>query len=295
MNEWLDYEYKTIQLDETGEEISRQTLRARCYRETLAKNIYLDLIEIPAGEFLMGCPPDEEGAHPSQFPQHQVTLKSFLMGKYPVTQRQWQALAKLEQVDIELNPYPGHFEDDERPVEQVSWWEAKEFCARLSKLTGHNYDLPSESQWEYACRGNTITPFHCGLTISTDIANYSGVDWEYMGKICSQGRYGGGKLGEDRKETTPVDYFSFANPFGLYDLHGNVREWCNDPSHDNYQSAPSDGSTWIKAGDESKSILRGGSWNGGPRKCRSAFRSKLDRSAALYDVGFRVVCDRFDL
>ncbi|MBR8831975.1 MAG: Hercynine oxygenase [Chroococcopsis gigantea SAG 12.99] len=294
MSQWLDFEYKTIQLDETGEEIEQKSVTSRLVREILGKNVHLDLIEIPAGEFLMGCPPGEEGWHPSQSPQHEVTLKGFLMGKYPVTQRQWAVVAKWEAVNTELNPYPSHFEEDDRPIEQVSWWEAREFCARLAKKTGRNYNLPSESQWEYACRAHTITPFHCGLTISTDLANYSGVHWDYMGRICSRGNYAKGKLGEDRKESTSVNYFPFANPLGLYDLHGNVREWCDDPAHDNYEGAPADGSTWRSGGEESKRILRGGSWNGSPRKCRSAFRGKLDPNATLYDVGFRVMCDEFD-
>jgi len=156
-----------------------------------------------------------------------------------------------------------------------------------TRLTGLNYRLPAEKEWEYACRGGTSTPFHFGPTISTDLANYSGVDWDYGGKVCSSGRYGEGSLGCDRRETTPVGMFAVANPFGLYDLHGNVREWCADYWRDNYEAATIE--------DRDRRVLRGGSWNDGPNKCRSAYRVKFLATAGLYDIGFRVVSDNSPL
>jgi formylglycine-generating enzyme required for sulfatase activity len=212
------------------------------------------------------------------------------MGKYPVTQAQWQAVAALPKVKQDLDPNPANFQGENRPVERVSWYDAIEFCARLSQQTGYAYRLPTEAEWEYACRAWTLTPFHFGETITTDLANYSGVNWDYMGKICSKGSYGAGPKGVDRRETIPVGSFQVANAFGLYDLHGNVREWCADYWHDNYEGAPTDATVWITDGDSDKRVLRGGSWNVGPRKCRSAYRVKFDPAASLYDIGFRVAC-----
>jgi formylglycine-generating enzyme required for sulfatase activity len=239
------------------------------------------MVAIEGGTLLMGCPESEEGWHFSQSPQHPVTLKPFLISKYPITQAQWQALGI---------PNPSHFIDPLRPVEQVSWYDAQEFCQKLALKTGKNYHLPTEAEWEYACRAHTLTPFHFGASITTDRANYSGVNWEYMGKICNQGSYAQAPLGEDRRETTPVGSFGVANGFGLYDCHGNVREWCEDTWHPNYNQAPGDGTAWLVGGEEDKRVLRGGSWNGGPKKCRSAYRVKFSATASLYDVGFRVVC-----
>lgn len=283
-------EFDVVTVNEKGDIIQSVRQTAQSWQEDLGKNIFLEMIVIPQGLFWMGSPSTEPGYHSSQSPEHFVTIQSFSMSQYPITQAQWQAIAKRPPVKIDLNPYPAHFEDNQRPVEQVTWYEAEEFCARLSQLTERNYRLPSEAEWEYACRANTTTPFHFGPTITTDLANYSGVDWEYQGKLCNEGAYGQGPQGEDRRETTPVDHFKIANPFGLCDLHGNVREWCADHWHNNYHDAPTDGRVWIEGGDSSRRVLRGGSWNVGPKKCRSSYRVKYRADASLYDIGFRVVC-----
>lgn len=290
MSDLSIFEFEVITLDASGKECDRISNSARHRVETLEGGIILEMVAIPEGSFSMGTPREEEGWHISQNPQHSVTVKPFFLGKYPVTQAQWQAVANLPKIEHNLNPNPANFQEANRPVEQISWYDANEFCARLSQQTGHNYRLPTEAEWEYACRANTTTPFHFGATITTDVANYSGIDWEYMGKICSKGSYGAGPKGCDRRETTPIGSFQVANLFGLYDLHGNVREWCADYWHDNYQESPIDGTAWITDGDSNRRVLRGGSWNGGPRKCRSAFRAKFDPVASLYDIGFRVAC-----
>ncbi|MFM6268348.1 MAG: formylglycine-generating enzyme family protein [Dolichospermum sp.] len=237
----------------------------------------LEMIDIPEGIFIMGSPENEEGSINSEKPQHEVTIKPFLMGKYSVTQKQWRTVAALEKVNIDLASYPSYFEGDNRPVEQVSWHDAIEFCARLSNYTKKPYRLPTEAQWEYACRAGTTTPFHFGEIISTDLANYDG---NYT--------YGDGLKGVHRKGTTEVGSFK-ANEFGLHDMHGNVWEWCQDDWHDNYEGAPIDGSAWISLSN--RKVLRGGSWNYYPVLCRSASRN-WDNAKFNYDnFGFRVVCD----
>jgi formylglycine-generating enzyme required for sulfatase activity len=237
----------------------------------------------------MGSPESEEKRRKYESPQHPVNVKPFFLGKYPVTQAQWQAVAKLSKVNRELDPDPSGFKGADRPVEQVSWHDAVEFCARLSKQTGREYRLPSEAEWEYACRAGTTTPFHFGETITTDLANYRGTDFEYKGTVY-RGFYGSGSKGEFRQQTTPVGSFGVANAFGLYDMHGNVWEWCADHWHDNYEGAPSDGSAWLSDNDNHSRLLRGGSWSSRPVLCRSACRSNYSPDNWVILNGFRVVC-----
>jgi formylglycine-generating enzyme required for sulfatase activity len=164
-------------------------------------------------------------------------------------------------------------------VEKVSWYDATKFCQKLSQITGKKYSLPSESQWEYACRAGTTTPFYFGETITSELVNYYG---NYTYANAPKGIY--------RKETTNVGIFP-PNAFGLYDMHGNVGEWCADEWHSNYDGSPTDGSVWLD-GDKDRSPLRGGSWAYSPIYCRSAFRINYYRRDAHYDfTGFRVVCD----
>jgi len=292
---WIEFEFWKV--DPFGQPIARSQGATKLWAESLGEGVLLELVEIPAGDFPMGAPESEEGWHPSQAPLHRVEVSHFWMGRYPVTQAQWQAIAGLPVVNRPLNPLPSCFEGKNRPVEQVSWWDAMEFCDRLNRfvearrsaMIGSIYRLPTEAEWEYACRGGSQTPFHFGETITTDLANYSGVDWEYNGRICSKGSYGKGSTGSDRRETTEVGSFQVANPYGLYDMHGLVREWCLDCWHDSYTGAPTNGAAWEKESGQER-VLRGGSWNGGPRVCRSAFRGKFAPEDSLYDVGFRVVC-----
>lgn len=284
------FQYECLILDEQGEEHHREIKEITGSIESIDTNITLDLISIPSGQFIMGCPQGEIGINSTQLPQHSVTLSSFSISKTPITQAQWAAVAQLPKIKDYLDSDPAHFKNPHHPVEQISWYQAVEFCQRLSTLTGNNYQLPTEAQWEYACRGNTTTPFHFGLTLNTNIANYSGIDWIYNGKVCSKGSYGKGKQGQDRRETTAVGSFAVANAFGLYDCHGNVREWCLDDWYPNYENAPSDGSAWLEEGENSLKVLRGGSWNTAPKLCRSAYRTKSSPETCLYDIGFRVVC-----
>jgi formylglycine-generating enzyme required for sulfatase activity len=229
----------------------------------------IELIQIPAGAFLMGSPPDEAGRYHSERPQHLVTVPEFWMGKYPVTQAQYKAV---------MGENPSRFNGPNRPVEQVSWNDAVAFCEKLSQIAGRTYRLPSEAEWEYACRAGTTTPFYFGEIPTTDLANYDG---NYT--------YGSEPKGVYRKETTDVGTFP-ANQFGLHDMHGNVWEWCQDNWHKNYKGAPIDGSAWLEGGYQGRRVLRGGSWCDVPKVCKSAIRIWLEPTCTDISVGFRVVC-----
>ncbi|MEQ8463921.1 formylglycine-generating enzyme family protein [Coleofasciculus sp. E1-EBD-02] len=262
--------------------VKRRQRQAQYFSEDLGNGITMDMVAIPGGTFLMGSPETEEGHSDDESPQHPVTVQSFFMGKYPVTQAQWQAVANLPQIDQELDPDPSNFKGSDRPVEQVSWYDCLEFCARLSQYTGRDYRLPSEAEWEYACRARTTTPFHCGETITTDLANYDG---NYT--------YAAGAKGKYREETTPVGSFQVANAFGLFDMHGNVWEWCADHWHDSYESAPSDGQAWLVDDNKNENhsrLLRGGSWYITPQECRCAYRLRNTPDYGNNTVGCRVVC-----
>ena len=225
----------------------------------------------------MGSPSSELEREDTEGPQRTVNIASFLIGQYAVTQAQWRAVAGLPKRQIDLNSDPSNFKGDNLPVEQVSWLEAVEFCDRLSQFTGHTYRLPSEAEWEYACRAATTTPFYFGETITTDLVNYNG-----------NSTYGSGPKGIYREKTTVVGSFP-PNAFGLYDMHGNVWEWCADPWHENYNSAPTDGSVWESGGNTQYRVIRGGSWGSNPGNCRSAFRDWNVPGGLFRNFGFRVV------
>lgn len=262
--------------------LHRRPATAQYFTEPLLKlesgEIPLDMVLVTGGTFMMGSPEDELERSDNEGPQHEVTVSPFFMGRYPVTQAQWRLVAALPQVERELNPDPASFKGENRPVERVSWYDAVEFCKRLEQETGRPYRLPSEAEWEYACRAGTKTPFYFGKTLTTELANYNGTS------------YSDGPGGEAPGETTPVDHFGIANIFGLCDMHGNVFEWCQDTWHESYKDAPTDGSAWIEGGNESRRVVRGGSWIDGPRACRSASRHYFPPDNANYSVGFRVGC-----
>ena len=235
----------------------------------------------------MGSPDDEVDRSSVEGPQHRVRVEPFFLGKYPVTQAQWQAVAAMPQINRELKVDPSGFKGKNRPVEQVSWYDAVEFCDRLSQQTRREYRLPTEAEWEYACRAGTTTPFHFGETITTDLANYRGTDnkaYEWSGF------YGQGPKGIYCEETTPVGSFDGANAFGLAEMHGNVWEWCLDHWHENYKGAPVDGSAWLSSDKNADRVLRGGSWFNDPRICRSAYRLHDFPGIRNFILGFRVVC-----
>jgi formylglycine-generating enzyme required for sulfatase activity len=223
--------------------------------------VQFEMMAIPGGEFSMGSD--------SEKPIHPVKVPPFFMGKYPVTQKLWSAVAQMPRVNRDLERDPAKFKSDDQPVERAFWLDAMEFCARLSKNMGREYRLPTEAEWEYACRAETTTEYHFGDAITNELANYGGAN----------------------SGTTPIGQFPYVNAFGLSDMHGNVWEWCMDHWHESYKGTPSDGSAWIdaKAKEDAPRVLRGGSWNLNPAHCRSASRYRNNAAFRYSSIGFRLV------
>jgi formylglycine-generating enzyme required for sulfatase activity len=260
----------------------------------------LNMVLIQGGDFYMGSPETEIDRSQNESPQHFVTVPSFFMSEFPIARAHWFVVADtMPQVDIPLEKFPSTLKpNDDRtvhPITDVNWFEAVEFCKRLSKHSGRTYRLPTEAEWEYACRAGTTTPFHFGETITTDLANYNGTnhnnydDDDNCDDYEWSGAYERGPEGIYREETTPVATF-LPNEFGLYDMHGNVWEWCLDYWLGNYQGVPTDVNKLIKE-DKAKRMLRGGSWDFSPHICRSATRINHTPDYRNDDIGFRVVCE----
>ncbi|WP_293056691.1 bifunctional serine/threonine-protein kinase/formylglycine-generating enzyme family protein [Okeania sp. SIO2B3] len=263
------FTFEVVTVNNSGKIINRTPRNARQKIEDLGNGIKLEMVYIPGGSFLMGSPENEERRFNTESPPHQVTIQPFYMSKYPITQEQYQII---------MDKNPSHFKGRNRPVETVTWYNATEFCQKLSQKTTKTYSLPSESQWEYACRAGTTTPFYFGETITSELVNYNG---NYTYRDAPKGKY--------QEQTTNVGSFP-PNAFGLYDMHGNVCEWCQDIWHDNYQGAPNDGSAWQDR-DIDSSPMRGGSWYDNPEFCRSAIRVSYFGRVFRYNYfGFRIVC-----
>ncbi|MEL6662657.1 MAG: formylglycine-generating enzyme family protein [Pseudomonadota bacterium] len=240
---------------------------ARC-----ALGFHNRISEIPAGEFLMGAPETETDSGTSERPQHRVQLAAFGLGTYTVTFEEYDLFCEATG---QSSPRDRNWGRGKRPAINVSWEEANAYCAWLGSWTGERFRLPSEAEWEYACRAGTETPFSFGETITPDEANYDG-----------NFTYGGGPKGTYHEKTMPVGSYP-ANRFGLYDMHGNVWEWCADRWHETYQGAPADGSVW-DGGDASRRVLRGGSWYNDPRDLRSGLRYRDSPTDRDFNIGFRV-------
>jgi len=227
---------------------------ARERSQALFRELNLELVDIPSGSFTMGSNDYDDEKNP-----HQVTLKAFQMSKYPITQKQYQAV---------IGKNPSNFKRDENyPVECVSWHDAVRFCEELSKRIGQKVKLPTEAQWEYACRAGSTGKYCFGDDVS-ELGNYAWYNKNSAGK------------------THPVGE-KLANSWGLHDMHSNVWEWCEDVWHENYNGAPTNGSAWLTGGDHSRRALRGGSW--ADIRCRSAYRYCYFAGISYYDFGFRVV------
>jgi formylglycine-generating enzyme required for sulfatase activity len=270
------FSFTVVTVDVYGQKQDRHQSQNQCFTEEVGEGIKLDLMMIPGGEFQMGSveqkPPSRES------PVHCVTIQPILIGKYPITKAQWKEVAKMEQVSRPLKLIPSRPRGAQHPVVQVSWYEAVEFCERLSNKTGCTYRLPTEAEWEYSCKAGTTTPFHFGETVTSDLANYD-ASYQYRSE----------PKGHSHGRTVPVNSFPFPNFFGLSDMHGNVWEWCLDHWHDNYKNAPSNGSAWIEADDVANRVIRGGSWRNEPNCCRSTYRMSNnadDKSSS--NLGFRI-------
>ena len=259
-------EFETVMVNQYGEIIQHKKCRCKTYLEDLGGGMSLELVEVPGEAFMMGT--GGFGGYEDERPSHWVQVPAFLIGKYPVTQQQWNQVTRKEKPFRSMGPW--------RPADRISWMDAEAFCKALSKKSGRPYRLPGEAEWEYACRAGSGTAFHFGETITTDLANYVG---EFTYQNEPKGIY--------RHVSTEVGQFP-PNAFGLYDMHGNIWEWCADDWHDNYTGAPVDGSAWKSRYETVYRVLRGGSWHEPPINCRSATRLKMDAREADDLFGFRV-------
>ncbi|HTR14844.1 MAG TPA: SUMF1/EgtB/PvdO family nonheme iron enzyme [Roseiarcus sp.] len=297
--------FDTAALDRKGAPLQTQKASAAVFTEPLTAGAGLDMVAIPGGEFIMGSPPYEPKRRANEGPQHVVKLNPFFLGASPVTQAQWAAvvMSHPEKIVRGLDPFPALFKGADLPVESIDWNEADEFCRRLAEITGRAYRLPSEAEWEYACRAGSAAPFNVGPTITTDLANYCGAGGAvcgesdgksvasniYDGVAYDSGAYDEGPVGIFRGKTTPAGTFP-PNRFGLYDMHGNVWEYCLDVATPNYSDASPTGAANL-AGSAGR-ILRGGSWSHNPAICRSAYRDEIapDNPGWRGRIGLRVAC-----
>jgi formylglycine-generating enzyme required for sulfatase activity len=250
------------------------------YRDCLVSGP--EMVVILPGAFLMGSPPDEPGRDECEGPQHRVTIqRAFALSRFAVTFDEWD-LAQTDRDWRDITgrtprePDDGSWPRGNRPAIDVSWDDAQAFAAWVRMRTGREYRLPSEAEWEYACRAGAATPFWWGSTVTMAQANYAGTEvYE-----------GGGEKGEYRGRTLPVNHFA-PNAFGLYQMQGNVSEWVEDRWHDAYDGAPDDGSAWTD-GDDPRRVRRGGSWFTPPRSLRSAARIGSRPDTRLISIGFRL-------
>ncbi len=282
-------EFKVLTSDARGKVKETRIESTRFYNQELPGAVNLEMVELQSGAFMMGADRIELESIQRDYvkgvdrdmraelidriawesPQHQVSVSAISMSRYEITQTQWRAVAGLPRVEIDLISDPSQFKGGSRPVENVSWAEAVEFCARLSRLTGRTYRLPTEAEWEYACRAGTSSPFNYGQALNPDWANYNG-----------RKPYGASSKGEFRGQTVPAGSLGFANAFGLYDMHGNVWEWTQDG--------------WLIDQSEIESnptlrVLRGGAWDSAAGECRSGARQRMDLKYRSNNIGFRVV------
>jgi len=230
--------------------------------------IGMKFVWIPSGEFMMGSSNQEKGRGDDEHHRKVTLTKGFYLGIHTVTQGEWLAVTGSN---------PSHFKGDKNlPVENVSWNDCQDFCKKLREKDKKPYRLPTEAEWEYACRAGTATPYHFGATLSDDLANYN-----------ARFTYGKGMAGVFREKTTPVGSFK-ANAWGLFDMHGNVWQWCND-WHGGYSAKEVIDPQGPKS--SKTRVLRGGSWGSHPIFCRSANRNFSDPENRTEYYGVRVCFD----
>jgi formylglycine-generating enzyme required for sulfatase activity len=297
----LGFTFEVFESDARGRMIETGRQQARYFSEDLPGGVALEMVEISGGRFMMGSPENtgkESGPKayardlgkplrekvlerlPAESPEHVVKVEKFYLGKLEITQAQWRAVASLPKVKRELMSDPAEFKSGNRPVERISWEEAVEFCERLSRATGRKYRLPTEAEWEYACRAGMDTPFHFGQSISAEWANFDG-----------KRRFLSSPESERREQTVAAGSLGIANRFGLYDMHGNVWEWCQDGWHEDYQAAPDHGGVWRESAVPYLKVVRGGGWDSAGVECRSGYRDRLTSTLRLNNLGFRVALE----
>jgi formylglycine-generating enzyme required for sulfatase activity len=293
--------FTTAQVNIQLQIVNRRQEQCWGYVEDLGNGVKLEMVEIPAGEFLMG----EDAAGVADFekecaqywdnkndctawvrtgtPQRRVKVNGFLIGKYEVTQKQWVAVMGALPPNMSLSVEGSQFKGDDLPVVRISWDEAQEFTRRLNeklKLSRSIYRLPSEAEWEYVARAGTRTPYAFGSTISSAVVNYN---FKRMLRTIFTG-------GVYRDRPVAVGSLGLANAWGLYDMHGNVTEWCEDDWHDSYNGAPSDDRAWVDIPNRAtERVFRGGSWFDGSFGLRSAYRKGAIPGIHTYALGFRLV------
>ena len=261
--------FDTVKVNDHGEIVERKSLAAEVWVEDLGGGVTLELVRVPGQIFQMGSPRSQ--GYEDEWPLHPVTLAPFWIGRHPVTQQQWQAV---------MGALPHcRFHGERLPLENVSWKEAQQFCSRLAQKTGLAYRLPGEAQWECACRSGSGEAFAFGRTLTTDLANYNG---EFTFAQEPKGVY--------RHVPTAAGSFP-PNAYGIYDMHGNLWEWCADAWHASYEGAPLDGAPWEERGKGVDRVARGGSWHDIPNVCRSATRLRINPVHGDEITGFRIARD----
>ena len=255
-----EYEYNFMTLGSTGEKPNVFHGVTYSLREEV---LGIDMILIPEGSFLMGS--SEKRPRSCELPKHKVHVKPFLMSKCPITKQQWKAIAHRPEINRMLKLRPVLKGSSNHPVVEISWNDAAEFCDRLAQASKNEYRLPTEAEWEYACRAGSKTLFHFGNRIDRKIAQFNS------------------------DKVNKVGQFPYANAFGLHDMHGNVWEWCMDHWHSTYDGAPTDGTAWLDSIDNENRIQRGGSWRNESKLCRSAFRLFDGAESKNNSTGFRIV------
>jgi formylglycine-generating enzyme required for sulfatase activity len=271
-------DFSHTQVDPDGRIITKKPEQSTAYSEELGAGSRIEMVAINPGVFEMGSLPNEPYYEKVEGPRHPVQVGGFFISRFEITQQQWEAVAAAPKVSVDLPKDPSTFIGEDRPVEGITWVQAKEFCNRLSNMTGRLYRLPTEAEWEFACRAGTNTPFCFGETINSALANYQATKpYAHEGK------------GEYRRETIPVGRLGAANYFGLLDVHGNVSEWCEDrfgPYPEAFMVEP----TGPESGNDR--VVRGGSWRSYPWECRSASRAGFHKDYNRNDIGFRIVLPR---
>ncbi len=299
-----NFGFEVITSDDRGRIVGNRVETSRFFQTELSGGMSLDMVQVPGGGYMMGSLESDLAdvkknssramerdlsndiaeslirRYNWEAPKHMVKVPAFYMSKYEVTQAQWRAVASLPKVKIDLLSDPSSFKGSGLPVETITWEEAVEFCERLSIATGRQFRLPTEAEWEYACRAGTNTPFNFGDSIRSEWANFQG-----------KFPFNNSPKGEFRETTVAVGTLGGPNAFGLYDMHGNVWEWCSDIWNESYEGAPTDGKSWDTGKIPYLRMIRGGAWDSLGGECRSNSRNRMTSTIRLNNIGLRIVAD----